>query len=214
MARALLLPAALLACGDAAGVMDHAGPAGHAEHAGPAVHGVHGAPPVAADPSDLSVYNLDAEWRDRTGAARALGSLGGRVRLVAMVYTSCGYACPRLILDMKRIEGELGGGGEVGFVLVSIDPARDTPARLAAFADGARLDPDRWTLLTGDDDAILELAAVLGVQYRRTDGGEFVHGNLITVLDRHGEIAHRQDGLAADPRATVEVIERLLAGGG
>ncbi|NIQ52455.1 MAG: SCO family protein, partial [Gammaproteobacteria bacterium] len=55
--------------------------------------------------------------------------LAGRVRVVAMVYTSCAYACPRIMLDMKRIEAELGPEyrEDVGFVIVSIDPERDTP---------------------------------------------------------------------------------------
>jgi protein SCO1/2 len=79
-------------------------------------------------------------------------------------------------------------------VLVSIDPQRDTPGRLLEFAHGSRLG-ERWTLLNGDDDALIELAAVLGVRYRRVSETEFVHSNLITVLDAAGNIAYRQETL-------------------
>lgn len=166
---------------------------------------------AAAEPADFSIYHLDSTWRDGTGAERALGSLSGRVQVVAMLYTSCAYACPRIMLDLKRIEGELGSelGDDVGFVVVSIDPARDTPGRLAEFAAGSRLDPARWTLLTADEGDILELAAVLGVQYRQTQPGEWVHSNLITVLDREGVVAHRQLGLGTDPAETLKVIRDL-----
>lgn len=177
-------------------------------------HAAHQAGLGLDEPTDMSLYNVESRWLDRTGAERTLRSLAGRVQVVAMVYTNCAFACPRLLLDMKRIDGELGPDNRdrLGFVLVSIDPARDTPARLAEFAAGARLD-DRWTLLTpagGDDGSLIELAALLGVQYRQTSAGEFTHSNVLTVLDEHGEIIHRQEGLGADPTATIAAIHDAI----
>ncbi|MFW5951811.1 MAG: SCO family protein [Gemmatimonadota bacterium] len=199
---------------DAAGQGQHATvhrSAGHAEDAG-APGSSHDATAhrtiPAAEPSDFSVYHVESTWTDQTGTERPLRSLAGRVQVVAMVYTSCAYACPRIMVDMKRIEGDLGPdlGDGVGFVLVSIDPERDTPERLASFAAGSRLDSGRWTLLTADEGDILELAALLGVQYRETAPGEWVHSNLITVLNRQGEVVHRQLGLGTDPAETLAVI--------
>ncbi len=162
---------------------------------------------AAGEPSDFSIYHLESTWTDQTGTERPLRSLEGRPVVIAMLYTSCAYACPRIMLDMKRIEGELGNAAaDARFVVVSIDPERDTPARLAEFAAGSRLDPARWTLLTADEGDILELAALLGVQYRQTAPGEWVHSNLVTVLSPEGEVAHRQLGLGADPYATIAAI--------
>jgi protein SCO1 len=222
VAGALSLPV-LGACGVPAGQADppaEQGPSAHAPRAASHDHGTsshhHGAEAgadvmPAAEPADFSIYHARSVWTDQLGERRPLDSLSGRVQVVGMVYTSCAYACPRMILDMKRIEGELGGDADVGFVLVSIDPARDTPGRLAEYARGARLEPDRWSLLHGDDGDILELAALLGVQYRRMAIGEFVHSNFLTVLDAQGQVVHRQMGLGADPKGTLEVI-RSLAG--
>jgi protein SCO1 len=190
---------------------------GHAAHGGSADdphagHGAHTELP-ADEPAGFSIYHAGSTWIDQHGQERPIATLEGRVQVVGMVYTNCAYACPRMVLDMKRIEAELGPGlfDRVGFVLVSIDPERDTPERLGAFATGSRLDPDRWTLLHGDDGDILELAALLGVQYRRMADGEFVHSNLLTVLDAEGQVVHRQLGLDSDPTATIAVI-RSLAG--
>jgi protein SCO1/2 len=166
---------------------------------------------AAGEPSGFSIYHAGSRWTDQTGTALRLADLAGKPQVVAMVYTSCAYACPRIMLDMKRIEGELGGrADEVRFVLVSIDPERDTPERLAEFAAGSRLDPDRWTLLTGSEGDVLELAALLGVQYRQTSPGEWVHSNLITVLDREGVVVHRQLGLGTDPSETLKVLSAHL----
>jgi protein SCO1 len=191
----------------------------HAAHDhGTAAHGgahedahddAHGDAMAADEPADFSIYHAGSVWTDQHGERRPIADLAGRVQVVGMVYTSCAYACPRMVLDMKRLEDELGRRGDVGFVLVSIDPERDTPARLAEFARGARLDPARWTLLHGDEGDILELAALLGVQYRRMANDEFIHSNLLTVLDRAGQVVHRQMGLGADPAPTLDVIRSL-----
>ena len=169
---------------------------------------------AAAEPSDFSVYHAESSWIDQHGTTRTLGSLAGRVQVVAMVYTSCAYACPRIMLDMKRIEAELDAEyeGEVGFIVVSIDPERDTPEKLAEFAEGSRLDPARWTLLNGSPGDIRELAVLLGVQYRQTAPGEWVHSNLLTVLDRDGVIVHRQLGLGTDPTGTLDAIRAAADG--
>jgi len=49
---------------------------------------------------------------------------------------------------MKRLEGALLDEGVVGvgFVLASIGSERDTPERLARYAEDVRLDSERWTL--------------------------------------------------------------------
>ncbi|HUH13945.1 MAG TPA: SCO family protein [Longimicrobiales bacterium] len=176
----------------------------------PDAHAGHGGEIAADAPSAHSLYHLRSEWTDQQGRTRTLEELAGRVQVVAMVYTHCGYACPRILMDMKRIEGEVGGSGEVGLVLVSVDPERDTPERLAAYARSADLDPTRWTLLSAPDGNVRELAALLGVRYRQTPDGEFEHSNVITVLDPGGVVSHQQQGLGQDPTATVRAIRGLL----
>ena len=179
------------------------------------VHAHHAAAPdsataAAVSPlpaSDLSVYQLESEWTDQHGRSRRLADLRGRPQAVAMVYTHCGSACPRIVGDLKRLEAEF---PELGLVLVSIDSERDSPGRLHEFAQGSGL-VERWTLLNGDDGVLMELAAVLGVRYRRVSETEFVHSNLITVLDATGNIAYRQEGLG-QTEGTIAALRQLVAG--
>ncbi|MBR9988325.1 MAG: SCO family protein [Gemmatimonadetes bacterium] len=168
------------------------------------------AKPAPTGATAFSVYDLEARWHDQGGHPLILRDLAGRPRVIAMVYTSCAYACPRILKDMKRIEGELRTAGiDAGYVMVSIDPERDTPARLSEYARSVMLDPADWTLLAGTDDSVLELAALLGVRYRRVGEADFEHSNIITLLDGSGRIVHRQIGLNAEPDALVRAAAVL-----
>ena len=53
---------------------------------------------------------------------------------------------------------------------------------------------------------MLELATLLGIKYKRDQSGGFIHSNVITVLNKAGEIVHRQEGLQQDMASTLEAI--------
>ncbi|WP_242928922.1 SCO family protein [Pontibacter vulgaris] len=162
--------------------------------------------------SEMSLYNLDSDWQNQNSETLKLQYLQGKVQLVAMIYTSCGYACPRIVADLIRIEASLKEvkREDVGIVLVTMDPAWDTPEKLSAFAKENNLDPDRYKLLTSKQENIQELAALLNMKYKMSPDGEIAHSNIISVLNAKGEIIHQQEGLGADPNETVNAIKGLL----
>ena len=164
-----------------------------------------GAKVTTSSTERYSIYDLDREWRNQRGESVRLASLGGRPQLVAMIYTHCSTTCPFTVAEMKRIERE--SPVNAGFVLVSLDTERDDPARLAMFAAERGLDPARWTLLDGSDDAVRELANVLGVQYRRLSPEELAHSNALTLVDADGVVVYQHAGLDA----SAEVMTALAA---
>lgn len=166
----------------------------------------------AAEPTDESIYNVQSIWKNRNGDEIALQELRGEVQIVAMVYTHCEYACPRILADMKRIEKELSEEEmrSVNFVIVSIDPERDTPQRLSGFAAENDLPPKNWTLLNGDQGDILELSALLGVKYKRISETDFTHSNMLTVLNQEGEIIHQRMKLGNETETIVNSIREAL----
>lgn len=148
---------------------------------------------VVASGEHYSIYDLESSWHDQHGTARTLATLRGRPRALAMVYTTCTASCPITVAEMKRIAAAT--PDTVGLVLVSLDPKHDTPERLAQYATELKLDGTRWTLLTAPDDAVRELAATLGVRYRRMSESEVAHGSMITLLDATGAVVHQQAGV-------------------
>ena len=182
---------------------------GHAASPDAATHEAAGLTPLALPPGSL--FQLESSWTTADGREVRLEELGGCIRVLAMVYSHCEHACPRIVADMKRIRRELADEAErVEFVLVSLDPERDSVARLAAFAAKTGLD-EGWTLLRADAGTVRELSAALGVRYRRIDEENILHSNLISVLDADGVVVHRQVGLGVDPEATIAVIRERLA---
>lgn len=143
-----------------------------------------------------SLYQLDATFTADTGESFQLARLRGRPVIVAMFFASCNFACPLLVADITRLQGALPAPlrDEVAIVLVSFDVVRDTPAALKKYRDDRLLGP-QWSLLHGDEDAVAELAALLGVKYKQETDGQFAHSNLITILNAEGEIVHQRAGL-------------------
>jgi protein SCO1/2 len=140
-----------------------------------------------------------------------LASFKGAPFVVALIYTSCQAVCPLILSDMLEIERRLSPAAQrTRFVAISLDPKRDTPGTLLAYAKQRKLDLSRWTLLTGDEDDVREIAAVLGMRYRQVAGGDFVHSSLITVVDGEGVIRRQQIGLRQDPAESVRVITQLV----
>ncbi|MDI1251045.1 MAG: SCO family protein [Lacunisphaera sp.] len=143
-----------------------------------------------------SLYQLEVTFTDDTGKTVALGDLRGRPVVLNMFFASCGYACPLTVTDLLAIQERLPAAqrAQTLFVLVSFDIARDTTEVLAKYRAQRALD-GQWVLLRGPDDSVRELAALLGVKYKQEADGMFSHSNLVTILNREGEIVHQRQGL-------------------
>lgn len=156
--------------------------------------------------SDKSIFNLTATWHTEEGSAIQLNDLKGKVLVVVMIYTSCKVACPRLVADMQDIRKKVGANNNVQYVLVSIDPETDTPARLKAFARSKGMDGSEWTFLQGTPETVREFANVLSVKYKEISPMDFSHSNIISVFSPGGDLLHQQEGLGVNQKETITAI--------
>ena len=86
--------------------------------------------------------------------------VGDRIVVIDFVYTSCTTFCPVASSIMDRVRDRLGErlGRDVVLVSITVDPVRDTPQRLAAYASRF-VSSESWHWLTGDKrnvDAVLK----------------------------------------------------------
>jgi protein SCO1/2 len=149
------------------------------------------------------LYQLPLQLTDQAGHRFDWRTLRGKPRVVSMFYTSCPFICPLIVDAGKTIERELSPAEQqrIGIVLVSMDPANDTPAALQEVASKRKLDPQRWTLAAPPPKDVRAMAGVLRIRYRQLADGSFNHSTALVLLDADGrELARtEQVGTVADP---------------
>ncbi len=104
----------------------------------------------------------------------------GRRVLVSFIYTNCPDICPLTTARISQLEDMLGDavGRDIFFISLTVDPERDTPARLKEFADAFGAGHG-WLFLTGQPQDIRKVNAALGDKSRSLDDhrNEIVLGN-------------------------------------
>jgi len=171
-------------------------------------------PPCHADElAARSIYQLAATWTEDSGRPLQLRELSGEVQVLTFFYTSCEAACPMTVKAMQSLSRQVasGSGAPARFLLVSVDPDRDTLAALRRYRRSMKLDKERWKLLRGPPGDVRKLAALLGFNYEQVESGEFVHSNLVTVLNVRGEVVHQQSALGGNLAELAEAIRAARA---
>lgn len=116
----------------------------------------------AGDPGDLEALGQYGEVPDfalveRRGQPVRRTDLLGTVWVANFIYTRCTETCPLQTAELARLQPEF-SQGYLRLVSITVDPAHDTPAALARYAEQHGADPQRWLFLTGDKQAIYRLA--------------------------------------------------------
>lgn len=102
------------------------------------------------------------ELIDQSGRAVDESVLDGKVTIVDFVFSNCPSICPAMTARMSKLQGRLGDVEGVRFLSVSIDPERDTPERLRAWAAEFDADLQTWSFLTGDRAVARGIARAIG----------------------------------------------------
>jgi protein SCO1/2 len=159
-----------------------------------------------------SLYQSDVALTDQNGRVFHLADLRGEPVLVSMFYSSCQMVCPMIF---ETIRATLAKGGKpahdgMRVLMVTIDPERDSVAALkqTAAAHGA---DDRWQVARTSASGTREVAALLGVQYRKLADGDFNHSSTIVLLDADGRINARTNTLGAVDPKLVESMRKLVS---
>ena len=145
------------------------------------------------------------------GEQITLDAMKGSVTVYDFIFTNCTGTCPIMTNNMRALTVLVDKDAPVRFVSISVDPTRDTPPVLAEYAKRVRNDP-RWTFLTGDRDAIVNLS-VKGFKLTAGDpapGGEpLLHSSKFAVADKQGVIRGYYD--ATDGTVPEQVAEAVKA---
>lgn len=146
---------------------------------------------------------------DQEGAPFALAELRGRSVLLDFVYTRCPGPCPILTGTHVEVQRRLSpeARARTWFVSVSLDPTRDTPEVLRAYARARGADLADWSFLTGPADAVAKVVRDYGIGAIRGEDGEIQHLVATFLIDPEGRIARRYIGNEHDAAELVRDLE-------
>ena len=155
-----------------------------------------------------SLYDLNAVWQDDAGRSFQLSELRGHPVVISMFFATCAGICVLTKDDLKTVEASLSSADRerTFFVLVTLEPERDTATALKDYRQAQNMASGRWRLLRGSPADTARLAAQLGVLYGRDHSGLFRHSSQLVVLDTEGKIVSCQDGIHADLEKTVNMV--------
>ncbi|MBN8482363.1 MAG: SCO family protein [Xanthomonadales bacterium] len=116
----------------------------------------------------------------------------GRWNLVFIGFTHCPDVCPNTLAVFKQVWNRLEAQGlaaRLRFDFVSVDPGRDSGARLAEYTGFFHKD---FTAATGSDEELTRFTRALGLVYARVPddkGGYTVdHSASVVIVDPSGHV--------------------------
>lgn len=172
------------------------------------------ADPVLDDLGTVPAFTLI----DDRAAPFTEAGLRGHVSIVDFVFTRCDTICPLSTMKMEKIQDKtFDVGGKVKLVSFSVDPAYDTPERLAEYAKRYHADGERWRFITGDVGTVTKLVEGAFMNSMQREGNtpsgapNIAHGGYFLLLDSRLHIRGAYD--SSDVQRLDEMIRdaRYLA---
>ena len=120
----------------------------------------------------------------------------GKIYVADFFFTSCPSICPKMMKEMSRVLDKYKDNNELVILSYSIDPVRDSGARLKNYEKKLGIQNTKWRLLTGEKDSIYALAEkylVSAAEDPDAPGGHIHSGNFILV-DKHRRIRGYYNG--------------------
>jgi protein SCO1 len=146
----------------------------------------------------------DFAFTDQTGAPfSSAKALDHKIWVANFIFTNCPGPCPRMSSQMHQVQTALVGDDGFRFVSFTVDPARDTPPVLAAYAQHFEAQAGKWFFLSGAQKDLHHLSRDV-FQLGNVDGS-LEHSTRFALVDGKSRIRGYYLSSEAD------AIPRLIA---
>ena len=157
--------------------------------------------------NDLHEKEIDSVWETiandtfttQTGDQLVLDSLRDNVYVADFFFASCPSQYPAMARQLQRVQNAFIKDRNFRIVSFSVDPARDSVARLREYAKAHDAITGRWYFLTGPKEKTYNLASKsfrLLAKEDQDDGPDaFIHSEKFTLVDYNGVIRGYYNGL-------------------
>jgi protein SCO1/2 len=157
----------------------------------------------------------DTSFVDEAGAVRRLQDWRGHRVALTFIYTRCPVPdfCPLMNRNFASVQDALRQRqdlADVRLLSVTLDPAYDRPAILAAHAKVFKANPAIWSFLTGDEKELATFAGHFGIYIEpdKENPGQIIHSLRTAVIGVDGTLAHNTSGNEWTP---TELLAQIAA---
>lgn len=129
---------------------------------------------------------------DQDNSTLTSEDLRGKFVLYTFTYTNCPAPCYNINQTMQEVQSRISeanlGGIPVSFVSISIDPERDTPEALKAYAQSINADTAQWKFATTTNKSLLKTIIGGGFEtyYEDKGDGKFAFDPAFVLVDGWG----------------------------
>lgn len=162
-----------------------------------------------------TVYHKIAEFKfvNQDSAFVTNETFKGKIYITDFFFTSCRTICPIMKTQMHRVYEAVENDPEVLILSHTIDPEYDTVGLLHDFADRLGVKSSKWHFVTGDKDAIYDIAQKSYFATAMEDKSEpdgFIHSGAFLLIDKEQRIRGKYDGTKEeDVNRLLEDIKKL-----
>ncbi len=169
------------------------------------------APPRPAPDWAVGQELPDAAFIDDSGHPLRLQDYRGRALAITFIFTRCPLPdfCLRMnahFSDVHRQLSQMAPNGNWALLSITLDPAYDTPERLAAYASAFRTDATHWKFATGERPELERAKVFLGLD-SKGEGGDISHNLRTAVVDASGRVRAVFEGNEWTPGELVESMQ-------
>lgn len=155
----------------------------------------------------------DFNLLDQDGQVKGTGEWDNKIVVADFFFTHCPVICPKMTNSLKTVSKTFENDTQVLINSISIDPERDSSARLKEYANDFGIDTKKWDLLTGDKRFIYRMARnSFMVVATDGDGGpeDFIHSESLVLIDPQRRIRGYYDGTNdAEVKQLITDIKKL-----
>lgn len=149
-----------------------------------------------AGPSLWRVPGTFVDEHDQRVTLTEVAAWAGPHVVVAMDSAECRFICSTQWRKLMEVQAAADRRGlPVRFVVISIDPANDTPALWRQYRREKGLARDNWRFLIGSRQATDQAAAALGLRWWMQDN-HVIHDFRLMRLERNGQVATAMESFA------------------
>ena len=155
----------------------------------------------------------DFRFINQNGQVVSQSFVKNKIWVANYFFTSCVSTCPIMMSNLLKVQAAFAKDSSVRILSFTVDPERDSAARLNKYARNHFINTTQWQLATGTKKDLYEYARK-GIFLVASDGDggpeDFIHSDYLVLIDKKNHIRGYYDGTqASEIKILIDDIKKL-----